>query len=114
MTEEETSETLSREEKKMIKDLKILTAISLGTNKNKELAKLLDTDKSFAAKKIKDLQERGLVYKEGEGKDTRYRVNQSGVMSFLQRRVTIRWRKQVKFTPSPPALQPLDEDKDNG
>jgi len=95
MTDEPTYEPLTREEKKAIKDLKIITAISLGTDKNKELARLLDTDKSFAAKKIKELEKRGLVYKEGIGKDTRYKVNQPGVMRFLQRRVTIRWRKQV-------------------
>jgi len=37
-------EDSSRETKKIVRDLKIITAISLGKNRNKDLAKLLDTD----------------------------------------------------------------------
>ena len=78
---------------KLVKDLKILTAISLGKDRNKELAKVLDTDKSFTSKKVKELEEQGLIRKEGEGKDVRYEVNEFNVMKFLQSRVVIKWRK---------------------
>jgi|TARA_Y100000294_G_C8460086_1_gene298219 DNA-binding HxlR family transcriptional regulator len=86
-------EDSSRETKKIVRDLKIITAISLGKNRNKDLAKLLDTDKSFASKKVKELEEQGLVRKEGEGKEVRYEVNEFNVMKFLQSRVVIKWRK---------------------
>ena len=85
-----------REAKKLVKDLKIITAISIGKDRNKELAKVLDTDKSFAAKKVKDLEQRGLVHKEGSGKETRYRLDVFNVMKFLQSRVIITTKKQVK------------------
>ena len=86
-------EDSSRETKKIVRDLKIITAISLGKNRNKDLAKLLDTDKSFASKKVKELEAQGLVRKEGEGKEVRYEVNEFNVMKFLQSRVVIKWRK---------------------
>lgn len=90
-----------REAKKMVKDLKIITAISLGKDRNKELAKVLDTDKSFAAKKVKDLEERGLVHREGTGKETRYRVDVFNVMKFLQSKVIITTKKQSKKKEEP-------------
>ena len=79
---------------KLVKDLKIITAISLGKNRNKELAKVLDTDKSFTSKKIKELEEKGLISKIGEGKETRYRLNPFHVMQFLQSTVVITTKKQ--------------------
>tara|TARA_Y100000034_G_scaffold88306_1_gene106010 strand:+ start:6158 stop:6469 length:312 start_codon:yes stop_codon:yes gene_type:complete len=83
----------SRENKKIVRDLKIITAISLGQNRNKDLAKVLDTDKSFASKKVKELEEKGLVRKEGEGKEVRYEINKFNVMKFLQSRVVIKWNQ---------------------
>ena len=85
-----------REAKKVMRDLKIITAISVGKNRNKDLAKVLDTDKSYAAKKIKDLEKRGLVNKEGSGKDVRYSVNEFNVLKFLQSRVIITWQEKEK------------------
>ncbi len=78
---------------KMVKDLKIITAISLGKDRNKDLAKVLDTDKSFTSKKVKDLEERGLISKIGEGKETRYRLNPFHVMQFLQSTIVITTKK---------------------
>lgn len=85
-----------REDSKLIKYMKILTAISLGKDRNKEIAKMLDTDKSFAAKKIKEMEEQGLIYKEGEGKETRYAVNKFNVLEFLQGKVVIKWPEELK------------------
>ena len=85
-----------RETKKVMRDLKIITAISVGKNRNKDLAKVLDTDKSYAAKKIKELEKRGLVNKEGSGKDVRYSVNEFNVLKFLQSRVIITWQEKEK------------------
>jgi len=85
-----------REAKKVMRDLKIITAISVGKNRNKDLAKVLDTDKSYAAKKIKDLEKRGLVNKEGSGKEVRYSVNEFNVLKFLQSRVIITWQEKEK------------------
>jgi DNA-binding transcriptional ArsR family regulator len=83
----------SRENKKIVRDLKIITAISIGQNRNKDLAKVLDTDKSFASKKVKELEEQGLIRKEGEGKEVRYEINKFNVMRFLQSRVVIKWKQ---------------------
>ena len=85
-----------REAKKVMRDLKIITAISVGKNRNKDLAKVLDTDKSYAAKKIKELEKRGLVNKEGSGKEVRYSVNEFNVLKFLQSRVIITWQEKEK------------------
>lgn len=82
-----------RDEKKLMRDLKIITAISMGKDRNKELAKVLDTDKSYAAKRVKELEDLGLVNREGEGKETRYRVNEFNVLKFLQSKVVIKWKK---------------------
>ena len=79
---------------KLVKDLKILTAISLGKDRNKELAKVLDTDKSFTSKKVKELEEQGLISKVGDGKETRYRINPFHVMQFLQSTVVIKTKKR--------------------
>ncbi len=86
-------EPSSRENKKIVRDLKIITAISLGQNRNKDLAKVLDTDKSFASKKVKELEEQGLIRKEGVGKEVRYEINKFNVIRFLQSRVVIKWKQ---------------------
>lgn len=83
---------LTREEKLALRDLKIITAISIGKTRNKEIAKLLDTDKSYTSKRIKALEEQGLVFKEGDGKNTRYQVNQPRVLRFLTKKVSIKYR----------------------
>ena len=88
----DSEEPKKRDEKKVMRDLKIITAISMGKDRNKELAKVLDTDKSYTAKRVKELEEQGLVRREGEGKETRYRVNEFNVLRFLQSRVVIKWR----------------------
>lgn len=80
----------NREAQNRLKDLKIITAILLGKKRNKELAKVLDTDKSFTSKKIKGLEEQGLVEKVGEGKETKYEINEFNVLRFLQRKVVIK------------------------
>lgn len=79
---------------KLVKDLKIITAISMGKDRNKDLAKVLDTDKSFTSKKVKELEEKGLISKVGEGKATRYRLNPFHVMKFLQSTVIITAKKK--------------------
>lgn len=86
-------EKLSRDEKKALRDLRILTAISMGVERNKDIAQLLDTDKSFASKKVKALADEGLIYKEGEGKKTRYKVNEPKVLKFLKSKVHITKKK---------------------
>ena len=69
-----------REAKKLMRDMKIITAISVGKNRNKDLAQVLDTDKSYAAKRIKELEKRGLVNKQGTGKEVRYSINEFNVL----------------------------------
>ena len=85
-----------REAQRLLKDLKIITAIMLGKKSNKELAKVLDTDKSFTSKQIKKLEERGLVHKTGEGKKTKYEVNEFNVMRFLTSKVILKWGTKKK------------------
>ena len=82
-------EESKREVRNFIRDLKIITAISLGKNRNKDLAQFLDTDKSHAAKKIKELEEKGLVTRVGDKKNIVYKLNQSAVIRLLQSRVII-------------------------
>ena len=77
-----------------IKDLKILTAIMLGKDRNKELSSVLDTDKSFTSKQIKNLEEKGLVRKEGGGKNVRYEIDKFNVLKFLQTKVVLKWKKE--------------------
>jgi predicted transcriptional regulator len=94
--EEETEKTSKRETQNLLKDLKIITAILLGKKRNKELAKVLDTDKSFTSKKIKELEEKGLVSKQGEGRKVQYEVNESRALGFLQRKVVLKWSKKTQ------------------
>jgi hypothetical protein len=83
-----------RETHNMLQDMKIITAILLGKNKNKELSQALQTDKSFTSKQIKDLEEKGLVKREGEGKDVSYEVDSWNVLKFLQSKIVIKWKKE--------------------
>ena len=85
-----------REANKLVRDLKILTAISVGKNRKKDLAKVLDTDKSFASKKVKELEKQGLIRREGYGKDVRYELNEFNIIKFLQSRVVIKWQEKKK------------------
>jgi Mn-dependent DtxR family transcriptional regulator len=82
----------------------------LGKNKNKELAHVLDTDKSFTSKQIKELEEQGLVTREGEGKETTYSVDRFNLMKFLESKVVIKWGKGK---PKEPNAQE-NEDSKNG
>jgi len=88
-------EPKKRDLDRTIKYMKILTAISLGKKRNKELARALDTDKSFTSKQVRDLEKEGLVRREGEGKEVRYEINQFNVMKFLQTKVIITTKKEV-------------------
>jgi DNA-binding MarR family transcriptional regulator len=85
-----------RQAKKLVRDLKIITAISVGKNRNKDLAKVLDTDKSFASKKVKELEEQGLIRREGDGKEVRYELNEFNIVKFLQSKVVIKWQEEKK------------------
>jgi predicted transcriptional regulator len=89
-----------REAQNMLKSMKIITAIMLGKNKNKELSQVLNTDKSFASKQIKDLEERGLVKREGEGKETTYAIDRFNLMKFLESKVVIKWGKSKPKEPN--------------
>ena len=82
-----------RETHNMLQDMRIITAILLGKKKNKELAQVLQTDKSFTSKQIKELEEQGLVKREGEGKEVSYEVDTWNVLKFLQSKVVIKWKK---------------------
>jgi len=90
----DSEEPSKRDDKKLMRDMKIITAISMGKDRNKELAKVLDTDKSYTAKKVKELENLGLVRREGEGKETRYKVNEFNVLRFLQSKVVIKWKAE--------------------
>ncbi len=91
----EPEETIGkREARKALQDLKIITAISMGKDRNKELARILDTDKSFASKRIKELEKRGLIQKNGIGKETRYSLVNFNVLKFLQSKVVIIVKKK--------------------
>ena len=79
-----------RETNSQMKKMKIITAILLGKKRNKDLAQVLDTDKSFATKQIKEMERQGLVTREGIGKDVTYEVDQFNVMKFLQGKVIIK------------------------
>ena len=86
---EEEEKTRKRDANNFIRDLKIITAISLGKNRNKDLARFLDTDKSHASKKIRELEEKGLVTRVKERRSVTYRVNNSAVTRLLQSKVII-------------------------
>ncbi len=90
------AETSKRETHNLLQDMKIITAILLGKNKNKELSQALQTDKSFTSKQIKGLEEQGLVKREGEGKNVSYEVDSWNVLKFLQGKVLIKWKKDEK------------------
>ena len=94
---------------KLVKDLKIITAISLGKDRNKELAKVLDTDKSFTSKKVKELEEKGLISKIGEGKETRYKLNPFHVMQFLQSTIVITTKKKKEVKKEDDGIREEDE-----
>lgn len=83
-----------RETHNLLQDMRIITAILLGKKKNKELSQVLQTDKSFTSKQIKDLEEQGLVKREGEGKDVSYEVDTWNMLKFLQSKVVIKWKKE--------------------
>ena len=85
--------TDQRERHNIMKNLKILAAIMLGKKSNKELSKVLDTDKSYTSKQIKQLQEQGLINKKGEGKKTEYEVNEFNAMKFLSSKIVLKWGK---------------------
>ena len=80
-----------RETHNLLRSMKIVTAIMLGKDKNKELAQILQTDKSFTSKQIKELEEQGLVKREGEGRETKYIVDQFNLVKFLQTKVVLKW-----------------------
>lgn len=100
-----------REASRALQDLKIITAISMGKDRNKELAKVLDTDKSFAAKKVKDLEERGLVQKNGEGKEIRYSLVSFNVLKFLQSKVVITVKKPLDVGRKESGAEDKENDK---
>lgn len=85
-----------REAQNLLKNMRIITAIMLGKNKNKELSQVLNTDKSFTSKQIKSLEEQGLITRAGEGKETKYEVDRFNVMKFLESKVVIKWSKPQK------------------
>lgn len=85
-----------REVKGLLKDFKILTALLLGQQKNKELSKVLDTDKSYTSKQIKELEERGLVKKETEGREVKYEVDRFNVLKFLSSKIVIKTGSESK------------------
>lgn len=89
-------EANKRETHNLLQDLRIITAIMLGKNKNKELAQVLNTDKSFTSKQIRQLEDQGLVRREGEGKETTYEIDKFNVMKLLESRVVIKWGKSEK------------------
>lgn len=83
-----------REANNIAQTFRIITAILLGKNRNKELAQTLQTDKSFVAKQVKELEERGLVKKEEDGREVRYVADQFNILKFLQSRVVITSKKE--------------------
>jgi predicted transcriptional regulator len=74
--------------------MKILTAILLGNQQNKELSRVLDTDKSFTSKQIKELEDEGLVKREIDGREVKYEVDRFNLLKFLSTKVTIKWKKE--------------------
>ncbi|MBI2041187.1 MAG: winged helix-turn-helix transcriptional regulator [DPANN group archaeon] len=83
-----------REARNIAQTFRIITAILLGKDKNKELAQTLQTDKSFVAKQVKELEEKGLVKKEEEGREVRYVADQFNILKFLQSKVVITSKKE--------------------
>jgi len=89
-----------RETYGLLQDLKIITAILLGKKQNKDLSKVLDTDKSFTSKQVKGLEEQGLIKKEVQGREVHYEVDQFNVMKFLQTKVVIKVKDTKKVAQS--------------
>ncbi|MBI4096075.1 MAG: winged helix-turn-helix transcriptional regulator [DPANN group archaeon] len=85
-----------REANNIAQTFRIITAILLGKNRNKELAQTLQTDKSFVAKQVKELEERGLVKKEEDGREVRYVADQFNILKFLQSKVVITSKKEAE------------------
>ncbi len=85
-----------REAHNLAQTFRIITAILLGKDKNKDLAQTLQTDKSFVAKQVKELEEQGLVKKEEEGREVRYVADQFNILKFLQSKVVITSKKDGK------------------
>jgi Fic family protein len=100
-----------RETNSQMKKMKIITAILLGKKRNKDLAQVLDTDKSFATKQIKEMEKQGLVTREGIGKDVTYEVDQFNVMKFLQGKVIIKTGIKTK---KPAEKDDQDEGENDG
>ena len=92
--EELDADTDKRELHNLLKRMKILTAILLGNHQNKELSRVLDTDKSFTSKQIKELEDEGLVKREIDGREVKYEVDRFNLLKFLSTKVTIKWKKE--------------------
>ena len=98
-----------RESHNLLRDMRIITAILLGKKQNKDLSKVLDTDKSFMSKQISELEDRGLIKKEFSGREVNYEVDQFNVMKFLQTKVVIKW-KSDKPKPNEVRRDPAKQD----
>ncbi|MEK6923111.1 MAG: winged helix-turn-helix domain-containing protein [Nanoarchaeota archaeon] len=83
-----------RELNNLVRRMKILTAIMLGNHQNKELSKVLDTDKSFTSKQIKELEDEGLIKRETDGREVKYEVDKFNLLKFLNTKVAIKWKKE--------------------
>ena len=92
--EELNQDTDKRELHNLVRRMKILTAIMLGNQQNKELSKVLDTDKSFTSKQIKELESEGLVTRETDGREVKYEVDKFNLLKFLNTKVTIKWKNE--------------------
>ena len=101
-----------REAHNLLQDMRIITAILLGKKKNKDLSQVLQTDKSFTSKQIKDLEDQGLVKREGEGKDVNYEVDTWNVLKFLQSKVVIKMNKSERSSDSLSKTKSFAGDKD--
>ncbi|MFH0869053.1 MAG: winged helix-turn-helix domain-containing protein [archaeon] len=102
-----------RDANNLAKNLRIITAILLGKKKNKELSQALQTDKSFTSKQVRELEEQGLVKREGEGKDVSYEVDTWNVLKFLQSKVVIKWKKEEEDK-NKEEREKGDKEKDEG
>ncbi|MBS3063884.1 MAG: winged helix-turn-helix transcriptional regulator [DPANN group archaeon] len=83
-----------RELNNLVRRMKILTAIMLGNHQNKELSKILDTDKSFTSKQIRELENEGLIKRETDGREVKYEVDKFNLLKFLNTKVAIKWKKE--------------------
>jgi predicted transcriptional regulator len=99
-----------REAHNLAQTFRIITAILLGKNKNKDLAQALNTDKSFASKQVKELEEQGLVKKEEDGREVKYVVDPFNVMKFLQSKVVIKIKDRAGQQPPQDAAGTEEKD----